>query len=459
MRRKVSRANIGFLLLCGLLPIIWLTGGASRADVLGQVVVRAIAWVALIAACLIAPMPRSQGIRPVIVLLVLAILLPLAQLIPLPPQWWLALPGRDLIAQAARVTGQPQPWRPISLVPDATANALASLVVPVAVLVLAAGLTNEQHRRLPNLLLGLVGASMLLGLLQFSGAGFNNPLVNDTVGQVSGSFANRNHFALFLALGCLIAPVWSTAAPSQSARFWRVPVAWGLVLLFLLTIVASGSRAGLGLGMLAVLLAFLLSRGGMKRALAHFPRWLLPAFGAGVVVIIALLLLLIVMNDRAASIDRLFVKDVGQDMRIRGLPTVISMIGTYFPIGSGLGGFDPVFRISEPFELLKLTYFNHAHNDFLELTLDAGLPAALLLTAGMGWWAWATLRVWRGRLVRSSPLPLLGSAIILLVLIASLFDYPARTPVIMALVVLAAVWLGRGTVAGSSALPHRGEHL
>ena len=40
--------------------------------------------------------------------------------LPLPPGLWLALPGRNELAGAATATGQPQPWRPLSLSPGAS---------------------------------------------------------------------------------------------------------------------------------------------------------------------------------------------------------------------------------------------------------------------------------------------------------------------------------------------------
>src|SRR3546814_8158382 len=77
---------------------------------------------------------------------------------------------------------------------------------------------------------------------------------------------------------------------------------------------------------------------------------------------------------RAESVRRAFEIDPGQDLRTPGLPTVLSMIAAYFPAGAGFGGFDPIFRLHEPLQLLKPPYFNHAHNDFLEIVLDGGLP-------------------------------------------------------------------------------------
>jgi O-antigen ligase len=101
-----------------------------------------------------------------------------------------------------------------------------------------------------------------------------------------------------------------------------------------------------------------------------------------------------------------------------------------------------MFRIYEPLELLKRTYFNHAHNDFLEILLDGGLPALLLLLGSLGWYIWASIRAWRADPVYYG-LGRLGSGMILLILVASVFDYPARTPIFMAIIVIAAIWLGQ----------------
>src|SRR3546814_18361129 len=86
------------------------------------------------------------------------------------------------------------------------------------------------------------------------------------------------------------------------------------------------------------------------------------------------------------------------------------------------------------------TYFNHAHNDFLEIVLDGGLPALLLMLVAIGWYGMASMRAWRGS-GRHSVLPKLGSAILFLVFVASAFDYPARTPMMMAMIVIAGLWL------------------
>lgn len=441
-----------FLILSALMIVLWLAGGGSRPDLLGQVVVRAVASILMIIAILIGIRPVSKAMWPVGAILLAALVLVLLQLVPLPPAMWVALPGRGMLANAAASIGEPQYWRPLALVPGATANAAFSLSIPLFVLVLLSSLDDDGRRRLPGLLLFMVAGSMIVGLLQFSGAGYNNIFVNDTPGQVSGNFANRNHFALFLSIGCLIAPVWAFSG-GKGLR-WRGPVAIGLILLFVLTIMASGSRAGILTGAMALLIGLAFAHLGLKRTFAHPPRWIFPALIAGTLAITLGVVLLSIAADRAVSIDRAFALDAEGDMRARGLPIVLQMVSLYFPWGAGAGGFDPLFRIHEPFELLKATYFNHAHNDYLEIVLDTGLPGALLLAVAIGWWLVASIRAWRmsGDRLHAR----LGSAVILLVLVASAFDYPARTPLIMALLVAAAAWLTKAKETPSPALPGDG---
>lgn len=450
--------SLPFVLLCLLLAALWLAGGASRGDALGQVVVRSAAAILMAAALLFGPRPSLPTARPIVWLLALAILLPLIQLIPLPPALWQALPGRAMFAQAADLIQEGQPWRPWAIVPGGAVNAAASLIVPAAALLLVAGSKETERALVPGILLGLIAASTLLGLLQLSGAYFNNPLINDSVGQVSGTFANRNHFALFLALGCVLAPVW--AFLGGRAPSWRGPVAFGLALLFALTIAATGSRAGIVVGVLALGAGLWIVRHGIRRAMSRYPRWAFPAVLAAIPGLIAIFVLLTIAAGRAASIERLFTGDTAQDMRARGLPTVLDMIKTYFPAGSGFGGFDQVFRIHEPFALLKPTYFNHAHNDFLEVVLEGGILGGALLVAALGWLAYAGLRAWRAGPGTRQGLPKAGAVVLVLILIASAFDYPARTPMMMAIIVLAATWLSESAARPpASALPQSDQHL
>jgi O-antigen ligase len=447
---RVALPSIPLGLLLALFVLLSLAGGAARADVWGQTVVRGTAAAALLLAALFFEKPYIGALKPSLLLLLATLALVLLQLVPLPPSLWQALPGR---APFAEVIKGEQPWRPLSIQPNATLNAGMSLLVPFAILIVAGGVRQKERVWVLPILLSLIVLCALSGLVQMSGTVFDNPFINDTPGAVSGLFANRNHFGLALAIGCLLAPVWAL----QGESAWKMALALGLNILFILLILASGSRSGMFLGVAGTAMGVLITHRRLLRALRRIPRW--AQFGIGTVAIgtIVALILISVYAGRAQSIDRALALDVTSDMRIRALPTVTAMTKTYFALGTGFGSFDTLFRMHEPFDLLKPTYFNHAHDDFIEIVLDGGLPALLLLVVGVAWWVVASIRVWRRTTSPEVILGRLGSSMLLFILLASIVDYPARVPMFMAMIVLAAAWLCWGANRQPrSALP--GEH-
>lgn len=451
------RPSLVAILFCIFMATLWIAGGASRAAEAGQTVVRLVSTVVLIIALLAGPHPALRDLRPAWMILGASFLLIVLQCVPLPPAVWQSLPGRDIFAPAMPPGGA-QPWRPLAIVPGAAYNAGFSLIVPLAILLLLSMATDQDRRLLPAALLVTITAGALLGLLQMSGSMFDNPLINETVGQASANFANRNHFALFIVLGCLLAPVW--AFHDGRAATWRVGVGAGLILLFVLIVLGTGSRAGLGLCAIALVIGLVMARAGLRQLMKRLPRWVLPVAVAAFVVLIGLAVFASMSMDRAIGIERLRDVDLGQDMRGRGLPVVLAMTREYLPFGSGLGGFDPLFRMHEPLSLLKPTFFNHAHDDFLEIVLGAGIPGLLLVGVAVVWWGIESVRMWRATPSRRVVLARLGSSMLLLILLASAFDYPARTPMMMAVIVIAAAWLSWGREReGRSALPMGGRHL
>lgn len=447
-------ARLSLWLLSVFLVILCIAGGASRADVSGQAVVRFFAWSFLAVFVLFSPRFDWHRIKYLAIFMGLVILLVGLQLVPLPPVLWTALPGRELLIGAAEVIGETQPWRPLSISPSATANALGSLIVPVTVLVLCANLSRRQHWRIAQLLLGLVLLSCIVALLQFSGSQFDNPFVNYQRGMVSGNFANRNHLALFAAIGCVFVPVWGFGGGRQTK--WKALAAVAVLPFFLLVILATGSRAGLVLGCLAVVAGFISVRDAAVQVLRTFPRWaVIAAIGSFVAVLSGVLALSFALG-RAAGLDRVINLQTGDDLRSQALPNIFSAIEIYFPAGSGFGTFDPVYRIGEPDALLQPLYLNHAHNDWLEIVLDGGLPALILLSVALYWFALASLRAWRTRREKRD-LARPASATLFIIMLASLPDYPARTPLIMAIVVLGFVWLSAAPAQArsSSAAPKR----
>jgi len=277
-------------------------------------------------------------------------------------------------------------------------------------------------------------------VLQFSGANFENPLINTVPRAVSGNFANRNHIALLLAIGSVLALAWAFRPKSSP---WKAGAAFGLLVIFILVTLASGSRSGAIVGLSAIVLTFIVFRAGVTRQLEAIPRKVaIPLVALAVALTIAAVWLSVSL-DRAASIDRATMLQGDADLRLKIWPIVLDMIQRYFPLGTGFGTFDPVFRISEPDAILAPSYINLAHNDWLQILLEGGLISVALLGATLAWLIFGTFRLWYSDhgLSNSRILAKAGSIVIALVCAASITDYPARTPMLMALLALAAVWL------------------
>ncbi|WP_245463625.1 MULTISPECIES: O-antigen ligase family protein [unclassified Mesorhizobium] len=61
--------------------------------------------------------------------------------------------------------------------------------------------------------------------------------------------------------------------------------------------------------------------------------------------------------------------------------TTIAGIEENWATGVGFGSFPKVYQIYEKGEMIFKPYVNHAHNDYLELALEAGAPVVFLVAA------------------------------------------------------------------------------
>lgn len=431
-------------MLVAFIFVVWIAGGSARADALGQVVVRLVAWGMIICQILIVTKRDWVSIRPIALLLAATIGLLAIQLIPLPPSLWMALPAGDTLRQSAEAAGLPQPWRPLSISPGGTINALGSLVVPIAALGLVSALSRSQHQGISTVLLVAVVGGCILGLLQLSGARFDNPLINEMRGLVSGNLANRNHFALFVSIGIVLTIYW--AAHDFSRARSKLPLAFILLPFFLMILFVTGSRSGLILGVIATIGGLLVVKDDVVKAARGLTPRLVLVLGSVFAGALALAALIAIRFGQAEAVDRLSL-DAGGDMRVEALPVLSRMVAEYFPWGSGFGTFDPAFRISEPDSMLRTVYFNHAHNDWIEIAIEGGLAGIAIALMALLWFVRTSISVWSPGRRRQNTLARVGSVIIVLTIIASITDYPARTPLVMTILVLAAAWLAAGTVA------------
>lgn len=401
-------ATGAFLACC-----IVLGGGIFRPS--AGIVVIALAGTALIATVLTCATAPRHLPTSALILLALLIALPAVQLVPLPPGWWSALPGREVAAQVSTLVEGATPWRPATLSVTGTLGALLCAIWLVALLLATLSMTEANVRRLLFLILGLGVLDIGIGAVQFMSRGTTLNFYNNANREyLLGFFANKNHSGLFLAcmllIGLALAP--RGRALRREALVWMVPA--GLAVM--VAIIATYSRAGLLLGVLGLAIVAAIMRAETR----HGNPALLLSF-AGVGLAVAALLSTAVGEHAVARFGL-----VDNDLRWLFWQGSWPLAKAYFPLGAGFGTFEHVFAADERLEWVKSTYVNNAHNDYLEAVIEAGLLAILAITLTFFVVARAIPKAWRARNEVAGRCALAGTGIIVLFAVHSIGDYPLR---------------------------------
>ena len=401
------------------LATAFVLGGASRQHELRLAIVELVAIPALVIAVVsLLATPDRRPSRTATILLAALCILPLVQLLPLPPGIWTSLPGREELSLALELTGITPGWTTISLTPDKTWQAFLALIPPTAVFLGVLAVRSDGKLRLVQLLLAGIITAVLLGSAQLvSGGEQLYPWQTTDAGSVVGFFANRNHFATL----CLISLPFAAALGAYDLRRNGGKNLWLSILFVGFIIVTLGvvrSRTGillLGPTLAASLaVAWVASRGRPKPLM-----WGILASAALTSAVVSFF----AMGPILARFDA----GGPRESRFENWPTVVQAADAYLPVGSGIGSFDAVFRSVEPLERLDATFFNQAHNEYLEILLETGwLGVGLLVLFGV-WFARRAWSAWTGGPGTQRDLQRASSIAIAVVLLHSVVDYPLRT--------------------------------
>jgi O-antigen ligase len=376
-------------------------------------------------------------------------------LIPLPPSIWTQLPGRELAELADRAVFGATGWRPLSLDPEATWRSLLMLL-PAFATYLAVRLGDEA--RLAALLRGVAIAALVaiaIAMLQMAlpGEALLHFYPRGDYEQPVGFFTNRNHQASFLvcALPLIAALLLPAPADRRDSGSWKSA---GLLLaayaaLASLAVLSTASRAGaalLILGFAATAFAWLAAWQHQGRAapvpsrLQQGRSWrILAAVGALVIAgAVAIVIVATLGGDDIAKVLKR--APIAHDQRFDYWPLVADAAAQFWPVGSGIGTFLSGYEMHEPLEAVGPLYLNHAHNDFLEIVLEAGVPALVLALAGIWELSVIAAKAWRAepQATLSATPARLASIALAVPILHSLFDYPLRTVAITCLFALAA---------------------
>lgn len=406
-------------------------------------------------------LPRNEGSDPkasrdplALLLIAVTVLIPVVQLVPLPPAIWSALPGREDEVAALSLVGQEHTWRPISISPSHTLASLLA-IVPAAFCFYAMGRLGKKDRSL--VLWTIVAMALLtavIGAFQLTAGGANlNLYPQHHIGWVTGFQANRNAAADllligFLALALTATPYLASDQRRQPLNLARGPLAAliaGTGLFILAAIAMTGSRTGIALILPAVASALLISYLNMESKRSLSTVLLFGALAAALVVGLPLLFLLLSSDTALARVVARFASL--DDERIAIWKDSLYALQQYWPVGFGMGGFQDAILPAERLEFLTPAIPNRAHNEYLEIGIEAGVlgyamaAIAACLCIAMAW------RGWRGE-PALRPGVVMGTTALFLIALHSVVDYPLRS---MALACLTGVAAGMLVKNGASA--------
>jgi O-antigen ligase len=467
-RRLLSVASQLMFFLCAVVVVASLIlGGGTRGGFLSDAILQLIAIPLLIVALWkLLEVPLTKQMRVALFFCLAIVAIPLVQLIPLPPWLWTALPGRGPSAAAFEILGQTTPWMPISVSPNETWLSALSLLPPVAIFLATLLLPYPERRWLSLVFLAVGVVSVFIGLIQVA-QGPESPLrffaftnENDAV----GFFANRNHFAALLYALTLLASAWAVQTTvaefgASHQKFDTVSIVAMIGAFTLLVVLLAGqmmarSRMGLGLTIAALFGAFALGFSDRRVGSTVTPSKLLVGAGVLVAIFSAQFALYRVMER--------FAVDPLADARLPfGRNTVEAAIA-YMPLGSGLGTFVPVYAMFEkPQDTILNTFANHAHNDVLELWLNAGAVGLVLIGMFVVWLALRSVEIWRSAPTRGASeldwtLARAATIVAALLIAHSFVDYPLRTGAMMAVMAFACALLIEPPIGAE---PHARQQL
>lgn len=441
-----------FPFTAAVLVLAVLFGGGTRQGFLGDSVVQLAACVLLIPALwMFIENKRWRRLdwASIAFLAVMAVLC-IIQLVPFFPRLrldYLVVPA--IAGDGPTVGGF---WGRVSLTPAASWAGIVASIVPFALFLAVMQCDVQARLQLWRLILALGLIALLLGLAQiFQGPDSHLRFFAVTnLTEAVGFFANRNHFAAQLYVTLAFAGAWIASAAQRVT--WQKGIGGGpavvslaaaiaLVLLVIAGLAVARSRAGMliaigivfGIGLI-VLRASNIGRSVASRRLTS--RTLIAILSVSVLFVALLALQRIV--------DR-FQQDVADDLRFPLARATLQAAWSALPFGTGIGSFPRVYAVIEDPANLVPAYVNHAHNDFAEFFLEAGLPALALITLFLVWFAGRTLAVWSvggigndetySNVARAASLAVAG------LLLHAFVDYGLRTTALAALFAVACGFL------------------
>ncbi len=330
-----------------------------------------------LAACLALLLPdrRPATLFPILLITLLAIWMAL-QLVPLPPSVVALLsPLRFAAVQAARdATSQPAGAAyPVSLAPPATWEYLLDVLPALAAFLLArrlASSTDGSRWTLAAPVILIAFLESLLGLLQVFSA--QSARAAADVIHATGTYVNYDHFSGLLEMAfplALMAAIYCFRKGSAARAALMAVVAAVLLMGVLLSLSRMGVLSTLAAAALTTFAVFAPRRRW---------RWLLAAAVP--------LLILASLSSRQLILrfaELTATKQISQDERAHIWRDTLHVIAAYPITGCGLGAYERgLYRFKT---VAPVNTVDYAHNDYLQILAELGIPGFLLFAAFLVW--------------------------------------------------------------------------
>ena len=355
---------------------------------------------------------------PLRILTAATFLLPLLQLLPLPPMLWNALPGRAMAGQSLALIDQSRHWMTWTVDPARTLVAFIGLLAPFAILVTTDGHSRDSHASALKWIAGLGIGNIMIGAVQLaSGRQLLNWYGGGNPGHLYGTFANHNSAGLFLVIAlCALLGIRTGASASHR----MIKAALGLLLVS--GVFLTQSRSSIALLIIPVIQLSLQYLHHRRNRIS-----LRGGYIAAISVLAALSILSALAMDNMKAGEILHRFDDLHDARPMIWQDTVVAISRYWPVGSGIGTFDEVFQIDESLENANSHLAGRAHNEYLEILLESGIFGGFLAFA----WIIYALHLAAFHSYRIPSHFLAPIAIVVAISMQSLLDYPLRNQAIM----------------------------
>jgi hypothetical protein len=345
------------------------------------------------------PMKLIETVNPV-----------LPALLSIPPG-----PAKLLVSdQNPGLAGQVPAFHAISVYPFATEMELSRLVIYLMVFLMAA-FGPRTHEDIYSVLRVLVIFGFVLALFAVvQKATWNGKLywVRElgNRGNPLGPFVNKNHFAGWM---CMVAPLsfglgLMTRSTSRSLRYIFFAVVMAITIFF------SLSRGGM--------ISFLVGTATLTLIMgwsASLKKRLVP-----VLIFVFALFIYLIYIGISPIIERFAQSGISSHERLLVWSASISAFRDFPIFGTGLGTFQHIFPMYKPDGITM--FYQHAHNDYLEVLFEQGAVGMFLLLLFL----FVVARVivdtrWRGR---EGTLKAAFAASLVSIAVFSLFDFNLHIP-------------------------------